>query len=391
MYIKANENTAIYNDATIDISGVLNALADNQGTTKLSSNKIIHQGTQFQAVQSSTTQSSISLKNTDVNTNQILFKSQENRVTNTYDAYQKATGVTSIYNSPGLLGTDIFSGNTTGNSCGTWGVMASKIDIGNQADEILISTNALGGMGFDADIPATSNFKNIIKIHPRPTHRSPHPAPYVQALTFALSRLASGKPEPYFDDFRPALSILAKLLSHSDERVVANACWVLRYLSDGANYKIQAVMDTAITPRLVDLMTPKRQGEGGSDSVSGGIGSATLPALYAIGNFVSGTEKQTQVVLGFDTLPSLLALYDYFDTSPGASGAGVDADTAFAVKKRIVWTLSNIAGGTVAQAQAVIDAGCFQKIMQVGRVTRVIQTMTVIVDSDDSPYYPIVH
>ena len=64
-----------------------------------------------------------------------------------------------------LLGTDIFSGNTTGNGCGTWGVMASKIDIGNQADEILIGTNALGGMGFDADIPATSNFNtNIIKI-----------------------------------------------------------------------------------------------------------------------------------------------------------------------------------------------------------------------------------
>ena len=158
MYIKANENSALYNDATIDISGVQNALADNQGTTKLSSNKVIHQGIQFQAVQSSSTQSSISLKNTCVNTNQILFKSQENRVTNTYDAYQKATGVTSIYNSPGLLGTDIFSGNTSGNSCGTWGVMASKIDIGNQADEILIGTNALGGMGFDADVPATTNF-----------------------------------------------------------------------------------------------------------------------------------------------------------------------------------------------------------------------------------------
>ena len=152
MNIKANENNALYNDATIDVSGTQNALADNQGTIKLASNNIIHQGTQFQAVQSFTTKSSITLKNTAVNTN-------------SYDAYEKVTGVTSIYNSPLLLSPDIFSGNTTGNGCGTWGVMASKIDIGNQADEILIGTNALGGMGFDADIPATANFNtNIIKI-----------------------------------------------------------------------------------------------------------------------------------------------------------------------------------------------------------------------------------
>ena len=166
MYIKANENTAAYNDVSIDFSGKFNPTSDNQGAFKLAADVISHQGSQLKAVQSSTSQSSITLKNnTTTNTNQLLFKSQDNRVTNSYDAYQKVTGVTSIYNSPGLLGTDIFSGNTTGNSCGTWGVMASKIDIGNQADEILIGTNALSGMGFDADIPATSNFNtNIIKI-----------------------------------------------------------------------------------------------------------------------------------------------------------------------------------------------------------------------------------
>jgi hypothetical protein len=165
MYIKTNETTAAYNDVTIDISGKANPTSDNQGAFKLSADIMYHQGTQLKAAQSSTAQSSITLKNTAVNTNQVLFKSQENRQTNNYDAYEKVTGVTSIYNSPLLLGTDIFSGNTTGNGCGTWGVMASKIDIGNQADEILIGTNALGGMGFDADIPATSNFNtNIIKI-----------------------------------------------------------------------------------------------------------------------------------------------------------------------------------------------------------------------------------
>ena len=166
MLLKANESTtAAFNDVTVDIAGKSNPTSDNQGTLKLAADVMTHQGTQFKAAQSSTAQSSITLKNTAANTNQILFKSQENRLTNSYDAYQKVTGVTSIYNSPGLLTTDIFSGNTTGNGCGTWGVMASKIDIGNQADEILIGTNALGGMGYDADIPAMSNFNtNIIKI-----------------------------------------------------------------------------------------------------------------------------------------------------------------------------------------------------------------------------------
>lgn len=39
-----------------------------------------------------------------------------------------------------------------------------------------------------------------------------------------------------------------------DEEVLTDACWALSYLSDGTNDKIQAVLESGVCPRLVELL-----------------------------------------------------------------------------------------------------------------------------------------
>uniref|UniRef100_M8CBT9 Importin subunit alpha-1b n=1 Tax=Aegilops tauschii TaxID=37682 RepID=M8CBT9_AEGTA len=58
--------------------------------------------------------------------------------------------------------------------------------------------------------------------------------------TWTLSNFCRGKPQLNFEQVKPALSALQRLIHSQDEEVLTDACWALSYLSDGTNDKINS-------------------------------------------------------------------------------------------------------------------------------------------------------
>lgn len=150
----------------------------------------------------------------------------------------------------------------------------------------------------------------------------------IRNATWTLSNFCRGKqPAPDWDQIQVVLPALTHLLHYNDDEVLIDACWAVSYLSDGSNQKIQAVIDTGIVRRIVELMgKPNHQ--------------LQTPALRSIGNIVTGTDAQTQVVINAGALPKLLQLL-------GSSKENL--------RREASWTLSNITAGNPQQNQAVID------------------------------------
>ncbi|KEH18646.1 importin subunit alpha-like protein [Medicago truncatula] len=152
----------------------------------------------------------------------------------------------------------------------------------------------------------------------------------LRIATRTLSNFCRGKPQPLFEQLRPALPTLELLIFSNDEEVLADACWALSYLSDGTNDKIQAVIEAGVCGRLVELLLNPSP-------------SVVIPALRTLGNIVGGDDMQTQAILDHGSLPCLLSLLTHNHEET--------------IRKEACWTISNITAGNREQIQAVIEAG----------------------------------
>ncbi|EIN14111.1 importin alpha protein [Punctularia strigosozonata HHB-11173 SS5] len=167
-----------------------------------------------------------------------------------------------------------------------------------------------------------------------------HKLSMMRNATWTLSNFCRGKsPQPDWELISPALTVLTKLIYSLDDEILIDACWAISYLSDGSNDKIQAVIESGVCRRLVELLTHPST-------------SVQTPALRSVGNIVTGDDLQTQVVIASGALPALLSLL----SSPKEG-----------IRKEACWTISNITAGSPPQIQAVIDANIIPPLIDILR------------------------
>ncbi|TDH67814.1 hypothetical protein CCR75_004822 [Bremia lactucae] len=158
----------------------------------------------------------------------------------------------------------------------------------------------------------------------------------LRILTWTISNLCDGQPRPVFE-IAVILPSLAKMLTSTDTEILSHVCWAFSHLCDGPSTHIQAVVDSEVCFRLVELLSHSSW-------------RVTKPALRAIGNIVCAEDDHdyTQHIIECGAVPSLRRLIAHSNRE---------------IQKEACWTLSNIAAGTVNQIQCVLDSGCIPSLM----------------------------
>uniref|UniRef100_A0A0D9UZ59 Importin subunit alpha n=1 Tax=Leersia perrieri TaxID=77586 RepID=A0A0D9UZ59_9ORYZ len=183
--------------------------------------------------------------------------------------------------------------------------------------------------------------------------------------TWTLSNFCRGKPQPSFDQTRPALPALAHLIHSNDEEVLTDACWALSYLSDGTNDKIQAVIEAGVCPRLVELLLFKKAENFSAMLELCIIDHQALPCLlnlltqnhkksikkeacWTISNITAGNKDQIQAVVNAGVISPLVNLLQTAE---------------FDIKKEAAWAISNAtSGGTHDQIKYLVSEGCIKPL-----------------------------
>ncbi|EGG22176.1 putative importin subunit alpha A [Cavenderia fasciculata] len=152
----------------------------------------------------------------------------------------------------------------------------------------------------------------------------------LQNVVWTVSNLCRGnKPHPDFSLVSPAIPVLANLFKSEDvsDELLADLCWAFSYLSDGENFKIQAVVNAGAVPSLVHLLAHPKS-------------LVYTPALRAIGNIVTGDASQTQVAIEAGAISLLGDLL---------------TNQRRSIRKETCWTLSNITAGNSPQIESVFS------------------------------------
>ena len=170
-------------------------------------------------------------------------------------------------------------------------------------------------------------------------------------VIWSLSNMCRGKPLPDFEATKICVPELARVLKYyqvghnleeKHKDVLVDAAWALSYLSDGNEDRIQAVLDTGCVPVLMQHLDNSFNQREPKHIVT--------PVVRVLGNFVSGSDSQTQAVIDGGMIERAQQLL----RNPRKN-----------VRKETCWLLSNIAAGTQSQITSLFQfPSLLQNIVQ---------------------------
>ncbi|VVB07022.1 unnamed protein product [Arabis nemorensis] len=226
-------------------------------------------------------------------------------------------------------------------------------------------------------------YRDVVLNHnamlPLLSHFNEHSKLSMQRIaTWTLANLCRGKPQPSFEQIKPAIPVLERLLQSTDEEVLKDACSALSYLSDESTDIRQAVIDAGVIPHLINILCHPSP-------------SVLVPALRTIGNIVTSRDDQTQMVLNHQVLHPLLNLltnnsykkivkksvldhlqhHSSWELKPDTMiDAGIIQSLVlllqtadFKVKKEAAVGISNVtARGTEEQIRFMVSQGCIEPV-----------------------------
>uniref|UniRef100_A0A4W3I3T9 Karyopherin alpha 3 (importin alpha 4) n=1 Tax=Callorhinchus milii TaxID=7868 RepID=A0A4W3I3T9_CALMI len=147
------------------------------------------------------------------------------------------------------------------------------------------------------------------------------PISFLRNVTWVIVNLCRNKdPPPPAETIQELLPALGVLIQHNDTNILVDTVWALSYLTDGGNEQIQMVIDSGVVPHLIPLLSCQE---------------VKTAALRAVGNIVTGTDEQTQIILNCDVLshfPNLL-------THPKEK---INKVGDFGTQKEAAWAISNL-------------------------------------------------
>ena len=154
---------------------------------------------------------------------------------------------------------------------------------------------------------------------------------------WCCTNLLRGKPLPCMDDLATAIPVYCNAIKQNTRKeILTDAMWGISYMSDAGEKVMSIILEQNCWEAIVSLLNHKHN-------------NIALPAIRALGNFVTGEDTETQAVMDAGALPPLHILLNHEDA---------------AIRKEACWTLSNICAGTVVQVAAVIDAGILDSLIE---------------------------
>ncbi|KAG2378144.1 hypothetical protein C9374_008766 [Naegleria lovaniensis] len=161
----------------------------------------------------------------------------------------------------------------------------------------------------------------------------------IRTCSFLLCNLCRCQPVPSLEVISSAIPMLVRLLYHTDEEVVANACVALACLCNpfGPIEYVERVVQTTAVTKLAGLLSHPSK-------------DVVVQALQAIGNIAAGDASHfTQVIIDSGALAPLRTLL---------------SDSLVWIQKKTCWVLSNITCVNEDHVQDVIKANIMLEIIR---------------------------